>query len=77
MTDAFCCCKRVTNTSWFRDLFTICQKIVHLRQLEGVSFVNRRYTKGEPFLSKMVCKRIRGGWGGAGRLEDPLRITLC
>ena len=37
---------------------------MHLRQLEGVSFVNRRYTKGEPFLSKMVCKRIRG-------------VTLC
>ena len=30
-------------------------------QLEGVSFVNRRYTKGVPFLSKMECKRIRGG----------------
>ena len=37
---------------------------MHLRQLEGVSFVNRRYTKGVPFLSKMVCKRIRGGGGG-------------
>ena len=34
---------------------------MHLRQLEGVSFVNRRYTKGVPFLSKMVCKRIMGG----------------
>ena len=32
--------------------------------VRGVSFVNRRYTKGEPFLSKMVCKRIRGGGGG-------------
>ena len=39
------------------------QKIVHLPQLQGVSFVNRRYTKREPFLSKMVCKRIRGGEG--------------
>ena len=48
------------------------QIIVHLRQLEGVSFVNRRYTKREPFLSKMVCKRIRGG-----EVVDPLRITLC
>ena len=48
---------------------------MHLRQLEGVSFVNRRYTKGVPFLSKMVCKRIRG-WG-VERLVDPLRITLC
>ena len=25
-----------------------------------MSFVNRRYTKGVHFLSKMVCKRIRG-----------------
>ena len=41
---------------------------MHLRQLEGVSFVNRRYTKGVPFLSKMVCKRIRGR---GGRLADP------
>ena len=40
-----------------------------------MSFVNRRYTKGVPFLSKMVCKRIRG-WG-MERLVDPLRITLC
>ena len=43
--------------------------MVHLRQLEGVSFINRRYTKGVPFLSKMACKRIRGG-GGAERLAD-------
>ena len=40
------------------------KKLVHLRKLEGVSFVSRRYTKGEPFLSKMVCKRMRGGVGG-------------
>ena len=40
-----------------------------------MSFVNRRCTKGVPFLSKMVCKRIMGG--GGGRLVDPLRITLC
>ena len=32
----------------------------------GVSFVDRRYTKGVPFLSKMVCKRIRGGEGWKG-----------
>ena len=35
---------------------------MHLRQLEGVSFVNRRYKKRVPFLLKMACKRImRGG----------------
>ena len=61
------------EVSWpqLEKSFMIRKKIVHLRQLEGVSFVNRRYTKGVPFLSK----KIRGG--GAGRLEDPLRITLC
>ena len=39
---------------------------MHLRQLEGVSFVNRRCTKGVPFLSKMVCKRIMGEGGKVG-----------
>ena len=34
--------------------------------IEGV----RKGTKGIPFLSKMVCKRIKGG-GGAERLVDP------
>ena len=34
--------------------------------------INRRYTKGVPFPSKMVCKKIRGE-----RLAHPLRITLC
>ena len=38
-----------------------------------MSFVNRRYTKGEPFLSKMVCKRLRGD----GKVGGPsLYITL-
>ena len=53
----------------------ICKKKVHLRQLEGVSFVNRRYgyTKGVPFLSKMVCKRIReGGKVGGPSLYNTL-----
>ena len=36
-----------------------------------MSFVNRRYTKGVPFLSKMLCKRIRGV---AGRL---VREAVC
>ena len=48
---------------------------MHLRQLEGVSFVNRRYgyTKGVPFLSKMVCKRIReGGKVGGPSLYNTL-----
>ena len=35
-----------------------------------MSFVNRRYTKGVPFLSKMVLKRIRGG-GGGGKVGGP------
>ena len=42
---------------------------MHLRQVEGVSFVYRRYTKRVPFLSKIVCKRIRG-WGG-GKIGGP------
>ena len=29
-----------------------------------MSFVNRRYTKEVPFLSKMACKRKGGGGGG-------------
>ena len=28
--------------------------------MKGVIFVNGRYTKGVPFLSKMVHKRLRG-----------------
>ena len=42
-----------------------------------MSFVNKRYTKGVPFRSKMVCKRILKGGGGVERLADPLRIALC
>ena len=30
------------------------------RFLKGVPFVNRKYTKEVPFLSKMVCNRARG-----------------
>ena len=30
------------------------------RYVKGVIFVNGRYTKGVPFLSKMVHKRLRG-----------------
>ena len=37
-----------------------------------MSFVNKRYTKGVPFLSKMVCKRIlKGGGGGSGKVGGP------
>ena len=32
-----------------------------------MSFVNRRYTKREPFLSKMVSKRVRRG----GKVSGP------
>ena len=28
--------------------------------MKGVPMVNRRHTKGKPFLSKMVHKRVRG-----------------
>ena len=30
------------------------------RYVTGVPFVNRGYTKGVPFLSKLVYKRVRG-----------------
>ena len=30
------------------------------RSVKGVPFVNRRYTKGLPFLPKMVYSRVRG-----------------
>ena len=41
--------------------------------MKGISFVRRRYTKGVPFLSKMVYKRV-GCWT-SGR--SPPRIKLC
>ena len=44
---------------------------MHLQQLEGVSFVTRRYTKRVPFLLKMVCKGIRGWGGGSGKVGGP------
>ena len=36
-----------------------------------MSFVNKRYTKGVPFRSKMVCKRILKGGGGSGKVGGP------
>jgi len=46
---------------------TFCTKYV-----ERVPFVNRRYTKGVPFLSKMVYERVRGWTSG----QCP-RTKLC
>ena len=43
------------------------------RGRKGVSFVNGRYTKRIPFLSKMVYKRVKGLELGG----EPLRIKLC
>ena len=34
------------------------------RYVKGVAFVNRRYTRGVPFLSKMVYKKVRGWTSG-------------
>ena len=39
------------------------------RGRKGVSFVNGRYTKGIPFLSKMVYKRVKGLELGGGGLS--------
>ena len=48
--------------------------------MKGVPFFNRRYTKGVPFLSKMVYKRVRVGHrGGASpykSLFSPPRTCL-
>ena len=38
--------------------------------MKGVPSVNRRYTKGVPFLSKMVYKRVRG-WTSGNVVENP------
>ena len=41
---------------------------MHLHHFKEVLFVNKRYMKGEPFLSKMVYyRRVTGcpPWGGA------------
>ena len=41
---------------------------MHLHHFKEVLFVNKRYMKGEPFLSKMVYyRRVTGcpRWGGA------------
>ena len=55
--------------SWyFKDnAFTVVERDAKFYTwcVKGVSFVNRGYTKGETFLSKTVCKRVRGrtsGW---------------
>ena len=43
--------------------------------MEGVPFVNRKYTKGVPFSSKMVYKRVRGWTSGeASPCENLLSI---
>ena len=39
------------------------------RGRKGVSFVNGRYTKGKPFLSKMVYIRVKGLELGGGLLS--------
>ena len=45
---------------WFGDLFTF-KKTVHLQQLK---WMQGRYTKRVPFLSKIVHKRVRDGTSG-------------
>ena len=43
-------------------------KTRYVKGIPLIYFVNRRYTKGVPFPSKMLCKRVRA--------ESP-RIKLC
>ena len=37
--------------------------------MKGVPFSNKRYTKGVPFLKKMVYKRVRGWTSGPPRIK--------
>ena len=53
-------CKKVEKLFWFGDLFTF-KKTVHLQQLK---WMQGRYTKLVPFLSKIVDKRVRDGTSG-------------
>ena len=45
------------------------------RGRKGVSFVNGRYTKGIPFLSKMVYKRVKGLELGGGAFPDKTLLS--
>ena len=62
----------VEKTFWFYDLLVSLRKVC-LQQfklgtyVKGVSFVNRRYTKGVSLLSKMVQYIKRLGVGPQGR----------
>ena len=59
---------------WFCDLLIFNKDIVFIavkrdaifytRYVKVVPFVRGRYTKGFPFLSKMVWKRVRGWTSG-------------
>ena len=62
--------------SWYvkDSVFTVVERDAKFYTwcVKGVSFINRRYTKGGTFLSKTVYKRVRGrtsGW-------SPPRMTV-
>ena len=45
--------------------------------VQVVSFVNGRYTKRVPFLSKMAYKRVKGWISGRSPPPPPPRVKLC
>ena len=45
--------------------------------VQFVSFVNERYSKGVPFLSKMADKRVRGWTSGRNPPPPPNRVKIC
>ena len=81
LTGAFYGREKVEKTFWFCDLF-IFKRQPHLtpvnrdvkfqsKYVKGVPFVNRRYTKGEPFQSKMFFLEGLDLWA------VPSRLKLC
>ena len=85
LTGAFYGREKVEKTFWFCDLF-IFKRQPHLtpvnrdvkfqsKYVKGVPFVNRRYTKGEPFQSKMFFFRRVGPLGGAFAFKTSLSTS--
>ena len=73
------------ETFWFCDLFILKKKYIYSsyrgyklikinRHVTGVSFVNKRYTKGIPLQSKRVYERVRdwtSGWSLSAEKYPP------
>ena len=77
-------CNKSERVYWFCDLFISKRQFIYSSwkgckgsDVRGVPFVDKRYTKGVHFLSKMIYKRVRGwGWtSGRSRPEENLLST--